>query len=323
MDWNIAPQPCVAYFSMEIAIEEHIHTYSGGRGVLAGDTLRAAADLGFPIVGLTLMHRLGYFRQELDAAGHQTEHSSPWEPQRYCDESDARAWVDIEGRRVAIRVWQYVIKGISGHAVPVYLLDTNVPGNSEWDQTLTALLYGGDQRYRLCQETTLGIGGVRIFEALGHHSIRTYHMNEAHASLLALALLERQIGSCDLGTASEADIDQVRKQCVFTTHTPVPAGHDQFPRELMRSVLGADRARVLEVTHCCPAEALNITFLALRFFHYVNGVAMYHGEVSRGLFPRYPIRAITMAYMLRRGSRRRSRRCSIGTFPNGGETTSI
>ena len=293
MNSKSATEPSVAYFSMEIALEEQIPTYSGGLGVLAGDTLRAAADLGFPMVALTLAHRQGYFRQELDPEGRQTEHPSPWDPQRFCQELDARAWVDIEGRRVGIRVWRYLIKGISGREVPIYLLDTNLPGNTPWDQALTGFLYGGDQRYRLCQETILGIGGVRILEALGHHSIRTYHMNEGHASLLALALLEKQIGSCDIGTASEADIDQVRRRCVFTTHTPVAAGHDQFPRELMRSVLGPQWARVLEVTHCCPAEALNMTFLALRFSHYVNGVAMHHGEVSRGLFPRYPIRAIT------------------------------
>lgn len=285
--------PLVAYFSMEIALNEFIPTYSGGLGVLAGDTLRAAADLSLPIGGLTLAYRRGYFRQELDGAGRQVEHPAAWDPGQYCEELPAKARVEIEGRQVVIRIWRYLIEGIAGHSVPVYLLDTKLPENSQWDQGLTDHLYGGDEHYRLCQEAVLGIGGVHALEALGHSGIATYHMNEGHASLLALALLERQIGTADLGSAHEADIEQVRERCVFTTHTPVPAGHDQFPRDLMRSVLGAQRARVLEVTHCCPAEALNMTFLALRFSRYVNGVAMHHGEVSRGMFPRYPIRAIT------------------------------
>jgi glycogen phosphorylase len=118
-------------------------------------------------------------------------------------------------------------------------------------------------------------------------------LNEGHASLLALALLEERLGDSKLGSATEADIEEVRRQCVFTTHTPVPAGHDQFPRALMTQILGADRTQVLDVTHCCPVQTLNMTYLGLRFSHYINGVAMHHGAISRDMFPEYPIRAIT------------------------------
>lgn len=282
----------VAYFSMEIALEPGIPTYSGGLGVLAGDTLRSAADLGVPVVAITLAHRKGYFRQRLDQFGNQSESPSPWQPGDRLELIDGTARVTIEGRHVHVRAWRYVIRGVGGHRVSVYLLDTDCPENSEWDRTLTDTLYGGDRHYRLCQEAVLGIGGVRLLRQ-GYTNIKTFHMNEGHAALLTLALLEERLGSSDLGAATEEDLEEVRRQCVFTTHTPVPAGHDQFTRDLMRQVLGPERAAALNVTHCCPDEVLNMTFLGLRFSHYINGVAMHHGEVSRDMFPAYPIRAIT------------------------------
>jgi starch phosphorylase len=286
-------KPWIAYFSMEIALEPHIPTYSGGLGVLAGDTLRAAADLGLPVVGVTLVYRKGYFRQRVDRGGHQFEDEDPWHPEERAELLDRNTSVYIEGRRVVIRAWRYWIHGAAGHQVAVYLLDTGFPENSGWDQTLTDHLYGGDQYYRLCQEAILGIGGVKLLRRLGHSEIATFHMNEGHAALLSLALLEEEIGDPDLKRATEADIEEVRQKCVFTTHTPVPAGHDQFPRELMRQILGGGRASVLEATQCCPETLLNMTYLALRFSRYVNGVAMRHGEVSQDMFPRYPVHAIT------------------------------
>ncbi len=285
--------PRIAYFSMEIAIEADIPTYSGGLGVLAGDTLRSAADLGIPVVGVTLVHRKGYFRQVLDTSGNQSEVPSPWEPRERLEVLESTASVVIEGRHVHVRAWRYSVRGVGGHCVPVYLLDTDLLENSDWDRTLTDHLYGGDERYRLCQEAVLGLGGVKILRRQGHSDVTVFHMNEGHASLLTLALLEERLGDSNLGDATEKDLDEVRRQCVFTTHTPVPAGHDQFPRDLMRQVLGRDRAAALDVTHCCPEAVLNMTFLGLRFSHYINGVAMHHGEVSRDMFPQYPIRAIT------------------------------
>lgn len=283
----------VAYFSMEIALDPEIPTYSGGLGVLAGDTVRSAADLGVPMVAITLVHRKGYFRQVLDESGKQTEAPNRWDPSNLLELMEGTASVVIEGRHVRVSAWRYWIKGIGGRRVPVYLLDTDSPENSEWDRTLTDFLYGGDVHYRLCQEVVLGIGGVKILRRLGYEDVTVFHMNEGHASLLALALLEERLGDANLAAATETDIREVRRQCVFTTHTPVPAGLDQFSRELMARVLGTDRAGILDATHCCPEALLNMTYLGLRFSHYINGVAMHHGTVSQGMFPQYPISAIT------------------------------
>jgi glycogen phosphorylase len=283
----------IAYFSMEITLDPAIPTYSGGLGVLAGDMLRSAADIGLPMTAVTLVHRKGYFRHHLDTLGNQTEEADVWHPEEVLARMDPLVSVSIEGRPVAVRAWRFVIRGISGHEVPVYLLDTDLPENSAWDRTLTDSLYGGDDHYRLCQEVVLGIGGVEMLQSLGLLGIQSYHMNEGHSALLTLALLERRLGNSDLGTATDADIDVVRRQCIFTTHTPVPAGQDQFPRELASRVLGADRIAALEVTQCCPEQILNMTYLALRFAHYINGVAMHHGDISRTMFPHYPVHAIT------------------------------
>ncbi len=283
----------IAYFSMEIALDPSIPTYAGGLGVLAGDTLRSAADLDVPMAAVTLVHRKGYFRQRLDERGNQFEEPPVWYPEQGLVPMEPRATVMVEGRQVHIRAWRFQVKGITGHVVPVYLLDASLPENSPWDQTLTDYLYGGDDHYRLCQEVVLGMGGIEILRKVGHTEIETYHMNEGHSALLALALLEERLGGPNLGAATEQDIEAVRRRCVFTTHTPVPAGQDRFPRSLMSQVLGVERTAVLEVSHCCPEQTLNMTYLALRFSHYINGVAMHHGEISHGMFPGYPIRAIT------------------------------
>lgn len=285
--------PEVAYFSMEIALDPSVPTYSGGLGVLAGDTLRSGADLGVPMIGVTLVHRKGYFRQRLDRNGRQSEESAQWNPEATLEACESKVSVSIAGRSVQIRAWNWSIKGIGGFRVPVLLLDTDLAENSDWDRRLTDYLYGGDGYYRMCQEVVLGIGGVRMLASLGYTGIRSFHMNEGHAALLSLALLEQRLGGPNLGAATQEDLEAVRRQCVFTTHTPVPAGHDQFSRDQMRQVLGPDMAAVLEVTHCCPEEALNMTFLALRFSRYVNGVAMQHGDISQSMFPHYPIHSIT------------------------------
>jgi starch phosphorylase len=246
-----------------------------------------------PIVGVTLAHRKGYFRQRLDAAGNQTEEDAQWRPETLLEDTHSSAFVEIEGRQVRLKAWRYSLSGVSGHQVPVYLLDSNLEENAPWDRTLTDYLYGGDPHYRFCQEALLGIGGVRILHELGHADIISYHMNEGHAALLALGLLEQRLGTPELGSATEEDIEAIRSQCIFTTHTPVPAGHDQFSRALIQQVIGAQRMKVLDVTHCCPEGTLNMTYLALKFSRYINGVAMHHGEISHEMFPLYPIRAIT------------------------------
>jgi len=282
----------VAYFSMEIAINPAMPTYSGGLGMLAGDTLRSAADLGIPLVAFTLLHRKGYFQQRLNDSGEQTEEVQPWDPMAFCKEDPARVTVSIEDRVVTLRAWRYDLAGRSGHVVPIYLLDTDLDGNSGWDRGLTDHLYGGDTNYRLQQEIVLGMGGARMANALGL-TVNVYHMNEGHASLLTLALLEGQLGGGPLGAATETDIEQVRRKCVFTTHTPVPAGHDRFSTEQAIRILGADRTARLEKLGCLKDGLLNMTLIALRFSRYVNGVAMQHGKVSRSMFPEYGIDAIT------------------------------
>ncbi|HEU5450795.1 MAG TPA: alpha-glucan family phosphorylase [Terriglobales bacterium] len=283
--------PAIAYFSMEIALEPDIPTYSGGLGVLAGDTLRSAADMHVPIVAVSLVHRKGYFRQHLDPGGNQYESPQQWDPAQLTA-TDAKVDVLLEGRQVAVRAWQYTVRGHTGGIVPVYLLDTDLPENSPWDRGLTDHLYGGDDHYRLCQELLLGIGGLEILRKLGH-DVKRYHMNEGHSALLALGLLERRLAQSFAGRVKKGDIDGVRRACIFTTHTPVPAGHDQFNRQLAEQVLGPERTELLTEAQAWHGDVLNMTYLALRFSGYVNGVAMKHGEVSRGMFPTYDISAIT------------------------------
>ncbi|MDO8635398.1 MAG: alpha-glucan family phosphorylase, partial [Dehalococcoidia bacterium] len=242
--------PRVAYFSMEVGIDPGMPTYSGGLGVLAGDTLRAAADLAVPMVGITLLHRKGYFRQYLDAGGNQGENPVAWAPKNFLQAMKPHVAVNIEGRRVLIRAWRYLVQGVSGFIVPVYFLDTALPENSPEDQVITDHLYGGDERYRLCQEVVLGMGGVVMLRALKYTEIQTYHMNEGHSALLVLALLNQQTQS-DL-KVFEYNREAIRQRCVFTTHTPVPAGHDSFSLDLTRHVLGEEQANVLTASGCCP-----------------------------------------------------------------------
>lgn len=282
----------VAYFSMEIALDTAIPTYAGGLGVLAGDTIRSAADLSVPMVAVSLLHRRGYFYQRLDAAGQQTEEPVQWAVGDFLEELPARVAVTIEGRTVQIRAWRYEVCGVGGDVVPVLLLDTDLPDNSDWDRTLTNELYGGDERYRLCQEVILGIGGVRILRALGHDGLRLFHMNEGHAALLTLELLDEEMKRTDAPTPTMEHVQAVHEHCVFTTHTPVEAGHDKFPMDLVRKVLG--HRDVYEMDDVFTRDGvLNMTYLAMNLSHYINGVAKRHGEVTQHMFGRYKIDSIT------------------------------
>ena len=181
----------IAYFTMEVGLDPKMSTYSGGLGILAGDTLKSCADLGVSLIAVTLLNEKGYFTQKLDAEGVQAEVPVGWPKEDFLTLLPAQISVNIEGREVRIRIWEYIIKGITGAVIPVYFLDTNLPENSEYDRGLTSFLYGGDKWYRLCQEIILGIGGVRAIEAVGYQNIEKYHMNEGHAGFLALELLER------------------------------------------------------------------------------------------------------------------------------------
>lgn len=282
----------VAYFSMEIAIAPEMPTYSGGLGILAGDTMRSAADLGLGLCAVTLLHRQGYFRQHLDAQGIQTAEDQPWPLEKLLTLEDAHVEVTLEGRPVRVRAWRYDLEGVSGHTIPIYLLDTDLPENDPRDRELTDHLYGGDTDYRLSQEAILGIGGVRMLEALGY-DVTVFHMNEGHAALLTVGLMEVQLGSQLDRPISERDTQAVRNRCVFTTHTPVPAGHDRFSMEQTHRILGSKLAQLLERMGGVHDGMLNMTYVALTSSRFVNGVAMQHGKISREMFPDYSIYAIT------------------------------
>ena len=277
---------------MEIALQAEIPTYSGGLGVLAGDTIRAAADLRVPMIGVTLAHRKGYFHQTLDPSGWQRETAEEWLLERFVSEMPERASIAIDGRTVRLRCWRFEVRGEGNFRVPVFLLDSDLPGNSDYDRTLTHFLYGGDQYYRLCQEIILGIGGIRVLRALGYADIERFHTNEGHSSLIALELLDEQARHAKRSNITSKDLEAIRTKCIFTTHTPVPAGHDKFPLDLVARVLG--RRDILELGDIFGLDGmLNMTHLALNVSHYVNGVAKKHGEVSRLMFSGYNIDEIT------------------------------
>src|SRR5271166_5080235 len=309
------PKRFVAYFSMEIALENDMPSYSGGLGVLAGDTIRAAADIRLPMVAVSLLYRKGYFRQRLGEDGAQAEEPVEWEVEKFLQEEVPRVTVNLENRRVELRAWRYTAKGVRGYEVPIYFLDADLPGNDPRDSALTGSLYGGDPYYRLSQEVLLGIGGVRMLRALGHTELMRYHMNEGHAALLTLELLEEEAQRAGRPSIKGEDIERVRSKCVFTTHTPVPAGHDKFPAEyltraipgharfmdvkepssveLMKSIFQTEQSSTDLVEAAKRGASLNMTYLALELSNYVNGVAKLHGEVSRKMFPNVHIEAIT------------------------------
>ncbi len=282
----------IAYFSMEIALGDEIPTFSGGLGVLAGDFLRAAADLGVPAVGVTLLYHRGFFRQGLDKAGRQVEHPVSWRPADHLEPLDAQVKVTIGNRNVVVGVWRRFVRGEGGSIVPVYLLDTFLPENDPADQTITDRLYPGIPIERLSQEAVLGLAGPAMLGKLGHEEISAFHLNEGHVSLVPVALLSTRLGG-PVADASPADIEAVRDRCVFTTHTPVPAGHDRFDPRVMSKVLGPELGNGLRSIGCLEDGSLNMTVLGMFFSRFVNGVAQRHAEVAQAMFPQYRIDAIT------------------------------
>lgn len=305
----------VAYFSMEIAVDPAVPTYAGGLGILAGDTMRACADLEVPIIAVSLLHRRGYLTQSFDSSGWQRETHVRWPVEEHLRELAPRTTIRLEERVVTLRAWTYEIRGASGGIVPVIFLDSDLPENATWDRALTDFLYGGDAYYRLCQEAILGFGGLRMLRALGHQHLTRFHLNEGHASLLTLELLAEDLRASGRRQVTAADLDAVRARCIFTTHTPVQAAYDRFPMPLVHQVLGRSSAPTTlnevfgpELMHhavecdqgalCAddvfsPHHTLNLTLLALNLSHYVNGVAKHHAEISRGLLGKLQIDAIT------------------------------
>lgn len=290
---KLTKEPKIAYFSMEIGIRREMPTYSGGLGVLAGDTIKSAADLRLPMVAVTLISKKGYFEQILDDKGRQTEVQEDWDPSKFMELVPSKIAVEIEGRDVYVQAWVYEVKSLTGGNVPILFLDTDVPDNRGDDREITACLYGNGKEYRLKQEIVLGIGGVRMLHQLGFE-IKKYHMNEGHASLLALELLKKFKRDIEEVWDERLvwDVDRVKELCVFTTHTPVEAGHDKFSYDIVSRILG-EPVPFDVLKKLAGTDDLNLTLLALNLSKYINGVAKKHGEVSKNMFPGYEIHAIT------------------------------
>lgn len=276
----------IAYFCMEIGISADMPTYAGGLGILAGDMLLSCADLEVATIGVTLLHRKGYFHQRLDPSGWQFEEEEKWNPEDHLIRLQHEVIITLEGRDVRVSAWLYKIKGGKGNLNPVIFLDTDIEGNSEEDRHITDQLYGGDLTYRLRQEAVLGIAGVRMIEKLGAVNIQKFHMNEGHSALLTIELF-RRYAFCD------EPMEEVRRRAVFTTHTPIAAGHDQFASDLVEGVLG--REYIPEAIRPLVLEngILNMTRVGFGGSGYINGVAKKHGEVTREHFPGYHIESIT------------------------------
>ena len=271
----------IAYFSMEIGINSDMPTYSGGLGVLAGDVIRSSADLRIPLVGVTLISRKGYLKQKMTPDGWQIEYPEEWDPSTFMKLLPETATIKIAGRDVRIGVWVYEQESPTGGTIPVLFLSTDVEGNTQEDREITDLLYGDGEKYRLMQEIVLGIGGLRILEAL-KINVKKYHMNEGHSSLLTLELLKK----------NNLNADKVKNLCVFTTHTPVAAALDKFSYDMVSEVLETE-APEETLKEYGGYDKLNMTLLALNLSKYTNGVTEAHMEYSRKLFPGYHIQEIT------------------------------
>ena len=270
----------IAYFCMEIGLNNSIHSYSGGLGVLAGDMIKSSADLKIPLVAVTLVSSKGYLKQEIKD-GKQIEHPDDWTPSDFMTELATQVELKIQNRTVKVKAWLYDYTSPTGGLVPVLFLDTDLEFNSLEDRKITSFLYGGDSEYRLKQEIVLGIGGVKMLEAAGF-TIGKYHMNEGHSCLLTLELLRNY----------NMELDNVRDLCIFTTHTPVEAGHDKFSYDVIQDILG-ELIPLKTMKELGGSDQLNMTRLALNTSKYVNGVAKRHKEFSLTLFPGYNISAIT------------------------------
>lgn len=290
---NFTHKPRVAYFSMEVAMQSDIPTYSGGLGVLAGDTLRAAADIGMPMVAVTLVSRSGYFRQSIDPHGRQVELPDDWDPARYATRLQATVALELEGRQVWVGGWLCVLNSAIDEGLPILLLDTDLPVNDPRDRDITRYLYGGDEAYRIRQQVVFGVGGVAMLQALGF-KLMGYHMNEGHSAFLTLALLQRYAPPTEGLRPGESpfDLPRVRELCTFTTHTPLDAAHDKFDYDLVRRIY-RDLPDQGMMKLLAGEDKLNMTRLALNLSEYVNGVAKRHAETSRQIFPGYVVHAVT------------------------------
>jgi glycogen phosphorylase len=290
-EYQVVSDAKVAYFTMEVALDARIPTYSGGLGVLAGDFLISAADLGLPLVAVSLAYRKGYFHQVIGADGAQQEEPVDWDRAELLERLDATVVIEVAGDQVAVGAWQFTVEGASGGSIPVLFLDTDLPENSRPSRDITDQLYGGDDEQRLRQETVLGIGGVEMLRTLGYPADGRFHMNEGHSSLLTVRLLEDEIGS---GTvAAPEHIESVRQRCAFTTHTPVPAGHDRFTTDVVERALGDRRTEILAGLGLLAGGVLNMTSVGVKLSGYVNAVARKHRDVTRSMLPGVDVTSVT------------------------------
>ena len=281
----------IAYFSMEIALDSAMFTYSGGLGVLAGDTLKTFVDFGYSALGITLLNEQGYVDQEIDSTGRQISLPEKWNKEEHLAKLPFTIEVPFKNCSVICTVWQYNIIGQFNNSLPVYFLDSNVSQNSEYDRTLTSCLYGGDTHYRLCQEYILGLGGLILLEKLGFNSekVRIYHLNEGHASFVGLSLYKQAKKSF---STHKSTMDYISSKLAFTTHTPVASGHDRFLLADVEKVLPTDLFKII------PEEALIknklcMTQLSLYFSGVVTGVAKTHEKVTEEMFPKYDVIPVT------------------------------
>lgn len=274
----------VAYLSMEIAVAEEIKTYAGGLGILAGDLLRAAARERFPLVGVTLLSRQGYFKQAITAGGEQAvQPDSDYDFSRL-KKLETQVEVKIKDETVKVGVWQYLVSDATGGHCPVYFLDTDLPDNSASNRQLTGQLYGGDQEYRLRQEIILGRGGVKILAALGY-TVKKYHLNEGHGALAAVELFLSAPGR-----SVAARIAAVRSRCVFTTHTPLKKEQDVFPLSYFLEYQPDFPATLSESSE---EKTVNMTALAFFFSGFSNAVSKRHQKTAAQMFPGIPLQFIT------------------------------
>lgn len=284
IDKNLKDNPKVAYFSMEIALENNIKNFAGGLGVLAGDILRSASELKFPMIAVSLLYKDGYFKQVINKQGKQ---------EAGADKSDFsklkllthKIFLNISQDRVLVRAWEYKLKSNNGIKIPVYLLDTDWPENGKKYRQICKNLYDADLIKKLEQAIILGRGGIRLLEKIGRGGISKIHLNEGHG---ALACIELFLNSKKQSVGEK--IEDVRKKIVFTTHTPVIAGHDIYFREFLLKYQPDFPSSIKE---SIKEDEINFTNLAMFFSSYINSVSLKHGGVSRKMFPGYKIDSIT------------------------------
>ena len=264
----------IAYFSAEVGISSSLPTYSGGLGVLAGDHIKASGDMGLGMCAITLLYKEGYFKQRVDEEGVQTETYPKFDPHPLLKKLDIKFTLRLRERDVWIQVYQFDYIGQNGHIIPIYFLDTDCEDNFDDDKIITLRLYSGDKDHRILQEAILGFGGMNLLNELKQHEIKTYHMNEGHCSFLVLDLLDKNKG----------DIEKVRSLCHFTTHTPVPAGHDHFAYPRVKKLLRGLLPENLELPSLVQNGRFHMTELGLYFSRTANGVSKLHGVVAQNQF---------------------------------------